>query len=109
MLPLQEIGIYTKNKKVIIVSLRKMGQSSFVCEITTINNEIPENRERIVFKGGTAYESYANLICNLIIRLKNDNLDSIISVNNLCNTEIITIDEQSEILGSNINIFVNRA
>jgi hypothetical protein len=111
LLPIQDIEIRTKNKRVFFVHLEKWEQSRFECKLAAINLG-PQPSTNATFgpfvKGETAFHAYQELIIELSSKLaKLDTTDAIAVVNNPCNTEFVTAQEQKQILGENVIIKVN--
>lgn len=111
MLPIQEIEIRTKNKRVFVVHLEKWAQSHFECKLAVINlgPQLPADATFGPFtKGSTALDAYQKLVTGLRTALaKLDATDAIAIVNNPCNTEFVNATEQQEILGQNVVVKVN--
>lgn len=113
MLPIQEIQIGTKNKRVFFVHLEKWSETHFECKLAAINlgPQLPADATFGPFANGeSANSAYKSLISGLSSALASlDATDSIAEVNNPCNTEFVTSDEQKEILGEGVIVKVNGA
>ena len=113
MLPIQEIEIKTRNNRVFFVHLEKWSETHFECKLAAINlgPQLPADATFGPFtKDSTANAAYKLLISELGSALaKLDTTDSIAVVNNPCNTEFVTADEQKKILGQGIIVQVNGA
>ncbi|MDD2546726.1 MAG: hypothetical protein PHI55_10665 [Burkholderiaceae bacterium] len=110
-MPIQEIEISTKNKRVFSVHLEKWAQSHFECKLAAINlgPQLPADATFGPFtKGTTALTAYQALVAGLCSALaKLDATDSIAVVNNPCNTEFVTAPEQQKVLGHGVVVKVN--
>ena len=111
MLPIQEIEIHTKNKRVFSVHLEKWAQAHYECKLAAINlgPQLPAEATFGPFtKGTTALDAFKALVSGLRATLaKLDATDSIKVVNNPCNTEFVTADEQKQALGQGVIVKVN--
>lgn len=111
MLPIQEIEIHTKNKRVFSVHLEKWAQAHFECKLAAINlgPQLPADATFGPFtKGTTALDAFKALVSGLRSALvKLDATDSIEVVNNPCNTEFVSADEQKQALGQGVVVKVN--
>ena len=111
MLPIQEIEISTKNKRVFSVHLEMWAQSHFECKLAAINlgPQLPADATFGPFSDGqTALAAYSALISGLRSALaKLDSTDAIAVVNNPCNTEFVNASEQQQVLGQGVVIKVN--
>ena len=111
MLPIQEVEIITKNKRVFFVHLEKWAESHFECKLAAINlgPQLPADATLGPFtKGTTAVSAYEALVSELRAALaKLDAEDSIAVVNNPCNTDFVTAPEQQQMLGQGVVVKVN--
>lgn len=111
MLPIQEIQISTKNKRVFSVHLEKWAQDHFECKLAAINlgPQLPADATFGPFtKGSTALAAYQELVSKLSSALTNlDATDAIAIVNNPCNTEFVTAPEQKQVLAQGVVVKVN--
>ncbi|MFZ1643847.1 MAG: hypothetical protein WAV07_20950 [Candidatus Contendobacter sp.] len=111
MLPIQEIQINTKNKRVFSVHLEKWAQDHFECKLAAINlgPQLPADATFGPFtKGVTALAAYQDLVSKLSTALtKLDATDAIAIVDNPCNTEFVTAREQKQVLGQSVVVKVN--
>lgn len=111
MLPIQEIQIDTKNKRVFSVHLEKWAQNHFECKLAAISlgSQFPGDATFGPFtKNSTAFGAYQGLISKLRTALTQlDAVDSIGVVDNPCNTEFISASEQKEVLGQGVIVKVN--
>ena len=111
MLPIQEIQINTKNKRVFSVHLEKWAQNHFECKFAAISlgSQLPGDATFGPFtKGSTALVAYQGLVSKLSTELtKLDATDSITIVDNPCNTEFVTALEQKQVLGQGVVVKVN--
>jgi hypothetical protein len=111
MLPIQEINIKTKNNRVFSVHLEKWSETVFECKVAVINLG-PQLIANAMFspftKADTAKSAYTSLITGLNSSLANiDATDFIVLVENPYNTELVNVDLQKEILGTEVIIKVN--
>jgi hypothetical protein len=113
MLPIQEIQIVTKNNRVFFMHLEKWSETHFECKLAAINlgPQLPADAKFGPFANGeSANSAYKLLISELSSVLATlDATDSIAKVNNPCNTEFVTSEEQKEILGHGVIVKVNGA
>lgn len=111
MLPIQEIQISTKNKRVFSVHLEKRGQDHFECKLAAIDLRppLPADGTFCPFtKGSTALDAYQALVSKLSTALtKLDTTDVIAVVDNPCNTEFISASEQKQVLAQGVVVKVN--
>jgi len=111
VLPIQEIQISTKNKRVFSVHLEKWAQDHFECKLAAINlgPQLPADATFGPFtKGSTALDAFQRLVTNLNSPLtKLDATDAIAVVNNPCNTEFVTAPEQKKVLAQGVVVKVN--
>ena len=111
MLPIQEITIRTKNKRLFAVHLESWSQNHFECKLAAINlgPQLPADATFGPFvKGESALSAYTSLISTLTNSLKNlDTTDEIAEIDNPCNTEFISASEQKQIVGQNVLVKVN--
>lgn len=111
MLPIQEIQISTKNKRVFSIHLERWAQNHFECKLAAISlgPQLPADATFGPFaKGSTAPEAFKGLIANLTTALsKLDPTDTIAVVNNPCNTELLTALEQKKFLAPDVVVKVN--
>lgn len=111
MLPIQEIEISTKNKRLFFVHLEKWAESNFECKLAAINlgSGLTANASFCPFaKGATALDAFKALVTGLRSKLDRlDTTDSIEVVNNPCNTEFVTAPEQQQVLGQKVVVQVN--
>jgi hypothetical protein len=111
VLPIQEVAISTKNKRMFSVHLEKWAQAHFECKLAAINlgPQLPADATFGPFtKGSTALAAYQALISGLRSAIENlDSTDSIAVVDNPCNTEFVTAVEQQQVLGQGVVVKVN--
>jgi hypothetical protein len=111
MLPLQEIEIKTNKGRLFHVHLEKGSNKNFKCKLAAIKlgAHTPADATFEPFsKGETAQIAFSELIkCLSKSLINSDPEDSITKVNNPCNTEFITKEEQKTILKSDVTITVN--
>lgn len=111
MLPIQEIQINTKNKRVFSVHLEKWAQDHFECKLAAINlgPQLPVDATFGSFtKGSTALDAYQDLVSKLSTALtKLDTTDAIAVVDNPYNTEFISASEQKQVLAQGVVVMVN--
>ena len=111
MLPLQEIEIKTKKSRVFHAHLEKWKDDHFECKLAAINlgPQLPADAVFGPFvKGNTAIDAFKALINGLVKSLSNlDKADSISEINNPCNTEFVTKEEQDNVVGSAVSVLVN--
>ena len=113
MLPIQEIEIRTKNNRVFFVHLEKWSETRFECKLAAIKlgPQLPAGAMFGPFASGeSANSACKSLISELSSTLAGlDATDSIAEVNNPCNTEFMTADDQKNILGDEVIVKVNGA
>lgn len=111
MLPVQEFEINTRNKRVFYVHLEKWAHAHFECKLTAINPGQQRSADATFgpfTKGTTALGTFKALVSELCSALaKLDATDSIEVVNNPCNTEFVSAEEQRQALGQGVVVKVN--
>lgn len=111
MLPLQEINIETKRGHLFAVHLEKRSEEVIQCKFAAIylGRALPADATFELFSQGTTADvAFKNLISKLRNSLdKLDPSDAIKSVDNTCNAELLSAEQQRKVLNSNVLIRVN--
>ncbi len=111
MLPIQEIEITTRKRRHFSVHLEQWALDYFACKLAAINlgPQLPADAIFGPFSHGTsALAAYQALVSGVRSGLaKLDSSDAIVEVNNPCNTEFISANEQKQLLGDAVVIKVN--
>jgi len=111
MMPLQEIDIHTKNNGLFKVHLIKWNSDKFNCELSAIRFGNDSQGDAVFgpfTEGKTAKKAFGNLIEKFEQSLTAmGNNDSIDFLDNPCNCEFLSKEEQSVISGDRFPIKVN--
>ena len=111
MIPLQEIDIHTKNKGLFKVHLIKWETAKFNCELAAVKFHKDSSGDAVFgpfTEGTTAQEAFKNLLEkfeeSLCAMANNDEIESL---DNPCNCEFVSKQEQESICQNRFTIKVN--
>ena len=113
MLPVQEINISTKNRRLFFVHLECWREDHFECKLAAIDLG-PKLQAFATFgpyaKAPTALSAFRALIDGLRAEIASiDPTDSVTIIDNPCNAEFVSAPDQQNIAGRNVVIKVNGA
>ena len=110
MIPLQDIKIKSKNGSLFSVVIEKHSNSLFRCRFAVVeNSELcgEETLECFREKQRTAQDVFEAFIQDKVSKWLVQKNDSIIEIDNPCNTELLSPEDQQRIVGDNVVIKIN--
>ena len=111
MIPVQEVNFHLTYNEVVFAHLVKLGDGTFTAQVTEAHqmDAIPEYRfyRWLACPGNATAGDAFNQILIALKSYGERNDRSLVKVNNPCNTEFLTAEDQLDILNSTVPVTIN--